>query len=243
MKLILSILLTPIFYLLFGLTLLVFHPIQIICLNLFGYNAHKNSVVLLNWFLLRSMNVMGTSIRYKDFRKLPDNTPLIIICNHQSMFDIPPLIWKLRQQHLKFVSKIELANNVPSISYNLNHGGSVVIDRSKPDEAIILIAEFANYLKKNNYAVCIFPEGSRSKDGVVKRFKHGGIEAIIKTIPNALVVPIAIKNAFKFDNSRKFLKGVGIRVEITMLEPRQLDISRLPEQMEEIRSEVSETIS
>lgn len=210
---------------------------------MFGYHIHKNSVVLLNWFLLRSMNVMGARICFKDFRKLPENVPLIVVCNHQSMFDIPPLIWKLRQQHLKFVSKIELAKNIPSISYNLKHGGSVVIDRSKPDEAILFISRFANYLKENNYAVCIFPEGSRSKDGKVKRFKHAGIEAIIKIIPNALVVPIAIKNTFKFDNGGKLLKGVGVSIEFTMLSPRQIGPNNLPQQMEEIRAEISGTIS
>jgi len=210
---------------------------------LFGYHVHKNSVALLNWFLLRSMSVMGVRIIFKNFQRLPDNLPKIVVCNHQSIWDIPPLIWKLKEHHLKFVSKKELAKNIPSISYNLKYGGSVIIDRSKPDEAITLISKFANYLKGNNYAVCIFPEGTRSKDGNVSRFKHAGIEAIIKVAPNALVVPIAIKNAFKFDNGGKLLKTVGVSIEFTMLEPRQLGLYNLPEQMEEIRSEISETIS
>jgi len=243
MKKVFSIILSPFYYLFFGVSLIVFHPLQVICLNVFGYRAHKNCVVLLNWFLLRSMNVMGTCIQFKKFRKLPDNLPIIIVCNHQSMLDIPPLIWKLRDQHLKFISKIELANNIPSISYNLKHGGSVLIDRSKPEEAVKLIANFSNYIKDNNYAVCLFPEGTRSKDGTIKKFKHAGMEAILKVIPNALVVPIAIKNSLKFDNYGKFIKNSGVRIEFTMLEPRHFVLNNLPQQMEGLRLELSETIS
>ena len=45
--------LSVIFYFFFFLTLLVFHPIQWISLKLGGYEAHKKSVDIFNFFLLR----------------------------------------------------------------------------------------------------------------------------------------------------------------------------------------------
>ena len=56
--------LTIIYFFFFGLTLVVFHPIQWVALNLFGYRAHKASVSLLNWFLMRCTNLIGTRYRF-----------------------------------------------------------------------------------------------------------------------------------------------------------------------------------
>ena len=143
MRLFLSIVLSPVYYMAFFLLLLAFHPIQFICLNLFGYAAHKKSVDFLNWALVQCMKIMGTKIICNGFIVLPKDKPKIFICNHQSMWDISPLIWFLRRYHLKFISKKELSKGIPSISYNLKHGGSVCIDRNKPIEAKALIGGFA----------------------------------------------------------------------------------------------------
>jgi len=35
-------LLTPIYLIVFGILLVVFHPIQVICRNIWGYHAHKS---------------------------------------------------------------------------------------------------------------------------------------------------------------------------------------------------------
>ena len=68
--------------------------------------------------------------------------PLIIVSNHQSMNDIPPIIWYMRKYHPKFVSKIELGKGIPSVSYNLRHGGSALIDRKDSKQALVAIARF-----------------------------------------------------------------------------------------------------
>ena len=109
MKTILSYPLTLVFYLCFGSLLVFFHPLQWIAHNLFGYKAHKNTVDLLNFFILRCLNLLGTRIRFKQFTAFPEDHSIIFVANHQSTFDIPPLIWHLRKYHAKFVSKIELS--------------------------------------------------------------------------------------------------------------------------------------
>ena len=63
---IIAILFTVIFYLSFGLLLLIFHGIQVIALNLFGYQAHKVSVDILNFFLLRCLNLLGARIHFNN---------------------------------------------------------------------------------------------------------------------------------------------------------------------------------
>jgi 1-acyl-sn-glycerol-3-phosphate acyltransferase len=93
---------------------------------------------------------------------IPNNVPIIIVANHQSMWDIPPIIWFMRKYHPKFISKIELGKGIPSISYNLKHGGSVLIDRKNPRQAAGEIIKIARYVSEHNRSVVIFPEGTRS---------------------------------------------------------------------------------
>ena len=52
-------------------------------------------------------------------------------------------------------------------------------------------------MKNNNWSAVIFPEGTRSVDGIVKPFQSAGIATILKKCPDALIVPIAIKNSWK----------------------------------------------
>ena len=122
--------LSILYYLIFGFTLLLFEGIQRICF-LFGYQAHKNSVDLLNFLLLLGLNLLGTRFVFEMPFALEKNQSYIVVANHQSTYDIPPLIWYLRKIHPKFVGKKELGNRIPSISFNLKKGGSVLIDRKK----------------------------------------------------------------------------------------------------------------
>jgi 1-acyl-sn-glycerol-3-phosphate acyltransferase len=80
------------------------------------------------------MKILGTKISFEITTALPEDRPLIFVANHQSTYDIPPLIWHLRKYHPKFISKIELGKGIPSVSFNLRHGGSILIDRKKPKE-------------------------------------------------------------------------------------------------------------
>jgi 1-acyl-sn-glycerol-3-phosphate acyltransferase len=238
MKKILSIVLTPIFYIVFGLILVMFHIAQIIALNLFGHNAHDKVVAALNWCLMKAHLILGAKYHFHNEKNYPTNQPLIVIANHQSMWDIPPLIWKFRKHHPKFIAKKELAKGIPSISYNLKHGGSVTIDRANKEESIKKIKKFSKFINKHNYAVCIFPEGSRSKDGKIKPFKIGGLKTLIEEMPNALVVPVAIKGTGEIDNKgSKFLK-VGVDVNYYFLPERHIKIEDIEKDLNQIREEM-----
>jgi len=242
MKKILSFILTPLFYLIFGLILVIFHIYQVIALRLFGHSAHDKSVAILNLFLMRSQVFLGTKFKFVNFKALPTDQPLIIMANHQSMWDIPPLVWKFRKHHPKFIAKKELTKGIPSISYNLRYGGSVNIDRKKPEESVKKIIEFAKFIKKKNYAVCVFPEGTRSKDGKVKKFKIGGVAALLKEMPEALVVPIAINGTGKIDNTGSFFLNLGVKVIYTQLPERQLHIDNIETELNQIRNEIKELV-
>lgn len=198
MRKILGFILSPIFYIMFGLFLLIFHPIQWICLKLGGYSAHKKSVDILNFFLTSCNYILFNKVTFVDNKSLPLNTPLIFVANHQSTYDIPAMIYYLRRFHGKFISKIELATaGIPSISFNLKHGGAANIDRKDPKQSIAEILKLANNMKQKNWSAFIFPEGTRTKTGRMKKFNVGGIATLLKKNPKALVVPVAITGSYE----------------------------------------------
>lgn len=205
MRVFFGILLSIPFYLFFCLWLLIFHPIQVICYKLFGYNAHKKSVEVLNFFLTYNSLLLGNIPVFKNKYKLPTDRPIIFVSNHQSAYDIPGLIFFLRKHHGKFISKIELAkSNIPSIAFNLRHGGGANIDRKDSGQAKNAIAQLAERMKKNNWSAFIFPEGTRTKTGFMKEFHVGGIATIFNIIPDVLIVPIAVNGSYNMTKKGVF---------------------------------------
>ena len=211
--------LSVLYYVLFLATLCVFHPIQWICFNVFGYEAHKRSVAILNFFLLRNTHVLGTTYDFQNREKLPNGVPLIIVANHQSLYDIIPIIWFMRKWHPKFVSKKELGKGIPSVSYNLRHGGSVLIDRKDAKQALSEIKVMAEYIEKYKRSTVIFPEGTRSKNGVPKKFSESGLKILCKYAPSAYIVPISINNSWKMFRFGQFPMGLGNRITFTIQDP------------------------
>jgi len=231
---------TVLYFLCFGLTLVIFHPIQWFCNNVFGYKAHKISVDCLQFFLMRCLNVLGTRFSFNNPHHIEKGIPLILVANHQSMYDIPPLIWYLRKHHVKFISKKELGKGIPSVSYNLRHGGSVLIDRKDALGSIKAIQEFAKRVEQRKWAAVIFPEGTRSRDGHPKLFKTKGLITMFNHMPSALIVPITINNSWKTLRYGKFPMGLGARIKYTVHKPIALSESK---DHKELISEIEKTIT
>lgn len=236
MKSVLGYLLSPIFLLVFGLFLLVFHPIQMICRLLGGYPLRKKSVDVLNFFLIYSLLIMGSRIRFRGFHLLPQGRPFIIVSNHQNTFDIPPIVWGFRKHHPKFVSKKELGKGIPSISYNLRHGGSALIDRKNGRQSIVEIIKLGKHIEKENYCASIFPEGTRSKTGKVKHFQPAGIVSLLRAAPSAWIVPFVIDGNSKLMEKGYFPLSFGTNLTYTVLpaiNPAGRDLKELTQEIED----------
>lgn len=206
--------LSVIHYICFAICLLVFHPIQWFLFNVFGYKAHKKSVDVLNWFLIRCLNILGSNFSAEMNSNLPAGVPVVIVSNHQSMWDIPPVVWYFRKYHPKFISKKSLGKGVPSVSYNLRHGGSILIDRKNKEESIEKIEEFAQYLVDNNRAGVIFAEGTRSRSNEIKDFKRGGLETLFANMKTGYVIPVSIKDSWKLQRWGMFPIQLGVNAKI-----------------------------
>jgi len=238
MKKLLAYIISPIHIGVFLLLLVIFDVLQRIAMAVGGYQAQKKMVDYLNFGLTYSTLLLGSRSKFDLGQELPTNRPIIFVANHQSLYDIPPFFWFFRKHHVKFVAKIELAKGVPSISYNLRNGGSAVIDRKNPRQALPALKEFAQYIEKNNYAAVIFPEGTRSRDGVPKNFSPKGLKMLLKYAPSALVVPVSINNSWRIVQHGNYPLSIGDRLSWEFHPP----VEPQGRAFDELFAEIEETI-
>lgn len=238
---ILSYLLSPIFGIVFFLILLFFHGLQWIALK-FGYKAHKISVDWLNLSLVRSLLFIGNTVKFTKHYPIPENTTILFAANHQSLFDIPPMIWKLRKHHPKFVSKIELGKGIPSVSFNLRHGGAALIDRKDPAQALKALEDFGKRIYDNKWSAVIFPEGTRSRNGQPKKFAVNGLKMLAKYNPEAYIVPISINNSWKVFKYGSFPLGLFNQIKIETHEPISLKETTIDDALSEMEKVIKSHI-
>jgi 1-acyl-sn-glycerol-3-phosphate acyltransferase len=208
-------------------------------LKIIGYPL---SVVWLQFWLMRSTNVLGTRYSITNPYEIETNQPLIIVANHQSLYDIPPIIWYFRRYHPKFISKKELGTGIPSVSYNLRHGGSVLIDRKKIKKSIEDIASFGENVKSNNWSAVIFPEGPRSRNGRPRPFKEKGLLTLINHIPNGILIPLTINNSWKMQRYGKFPLGIGTHIKYTVHKPLKVNEYDNATIIKIVEQQITETI-
>ncbi|MTI30576.1 lysophospholipid acyltransferase family protein, partial [Xanthovirga aplysinae] len=169
--------------------------------------------------IIKSFGILGARVTFRGLDQLPNDRPLIIVANHQSMYDIPAVVWGFRKHHPKFVAKKELGKNIPSASYSLKHGGSVLIDRKNGSQSIREIIKLGKKIEKNSYSACIFPEGTRSKNGQLRKFQAAGIRTLLKGAPSALIVPYVIDGNFRLQINGHFPMSFGEKLNYTALKP------------------------
>ncbi len=151
-------------------------------------------------------------------------------------------MWYLRRFHIKFVSKKELGKGIPSVSYNLKYGGSVLIDRKDPKQSLPLIKSLGEYIEKYHRTAVIFPEGTRSKTGKPKEFAQSGVKILCKYAPSAYVVPITINNSWKMAKFGAFPMGLGNKLEFIIHEPIAVAAYPFEELMKKTENAVVQSI-
>ena len=221
------------------LLLIIFHIIQVITYNIFGYNAHKKSVDMLNFFMTYNLFTVFCRPIFKGFDNLPTNRPLIVVSNHQSMYDISPVVWGFRKHHVKFIAKAELGRDrMPSIAYNLKKGGSVLIDRRNGSKSIKEILKLGRKMEEKNWSACLFPEGSRSKDGKLRKFQPAGFKTLLKASPSAIIVPFVIDGNYRIGKWENFPRNIGRKIYYTALTPIERDNFTDEELLEKVKSAI-----
>ena len=133
--------------------------------------------------------------------------------NHQSFFDVLALIAYLPLQ-LRWVVKAEI-RKTPLFGYALQRMGHIYVDRVRGD-SIRRSIEKAAHKVKGNTSVVFFPEGARSEDGRLLKFRKGGF--ILAQKSGCPILPITL-NGSRFVLPKNTLDLMPGKIEIRIHRP------------------------
>ena len=127
-------------------------------------------------------------LRHKARWNLPATGPVLVLANHQSLFDPMLASSVLRDRAPRSLAKRSLIDGNGIMGWLIGRAfGSIPIEQGEDDT--VAIRAMINELKQDRVAV-IYPEGSRFADGVVHSFQRGAWVLIKRG--GAPVLPVGI---------------------------------------------------
>jgi 1-acyl-sn-glycerol-3-phosphate acyltransferase len=135
----------------------------------------------------------------------------VFVSNHRSHFDIAAILGFV-PGITRFTAKKELFRE-PVLGLVMRTMGMVPVDREHPEKAI----ERLRTLRADGHSLVFFPEGTRSRDGVLGPFKKGAfVTALELGLP---IVPIACRGSERIMPAGGYLSILPGEMELVVLEP------------------------
>ena len=160
------------------------------------------------WLILRTT---GVRVHASGLARIDPSRSYVFAANHQSIYDIPIVFTSLPSQ-LRIVAKQSLGR-IPFLGWHLQMAGHLLVDRQNPGAGIVKkMAKLAG----ERHSLIVFPEGTRSVDGSVARFKGGSfVFALDSGMP---IVPISIAGSRHVMKKGRLMVSPG-EVFLTVHEP------------------------
>ncbi len=157
--------------------------------------------------LIRLIAMVFYRVRHYGVQNIPADGGVLVVSNHQSHFD-PPLVGIGISRRMNYVAR-ETLFNAPLFGRIIHSVGAIPLDRDG-----LGLAGIKESLKrlKSGEMVLIFPEGTRSRDGEIAKFRPGFTTLAVRS--KASILPVAIDGAYQvWPRSKKFPRlGKTIRV-------------------------------
>ena len=165
---------------------------------------------------------------------IPENEAVIYVPNHQGIFDMPALILNTPTP-CGFIAKKEL-QKVPIVRTWMWLLDCVFIDRENKREARVAIKEAIELINKGRSMV-IFPEGTRSRDGVPLPFKSGVMMIAKET--KAKIVPVVLEGIIdRFEGTKNITPGTVTVKFLPFIEAENLSRDEMKAMPDQIRSQI-----
>lgn len=136
------------------------------------------------------LGAFGVKVAVRGLERIDSGRPYIFMSNHASHIDSPALALVIPQP-LHWVFKKELSK-IPVFGWVLLSGGQIMVDRADPEGAKAALREALAGLSGSS-SVMIYPEGTRSRDGMLQPLKKGGFHmAVGSGLP---IVPVRVSGS------------------------------------------------
>ena len=225
--------------------LIIFIYISILYLPIIAFKDEKTAVKLarekLKWLSKLVLKSLGVRLRVvyknrKNINQLKREKGIIYVCNHQSNLDIPVIVSALHMD-VGFVAKKEM-KSWPFFNIWMRKSKCVFLNRENPREGIKDIKEAVKVIKEG-YPIVIFPEGERTLDGEILRFKKGSFKLATET--NGIIIPLTLKGTFDIQKRGEWKMKRNQLVTVVVDEPIYVS-SLSKEELKDLSTTVREII-
>lgn len=199
-----------------------------------------NFIYLLGKYACKLGVLIVSRVEIRSERNVPREGGVLLVANHMSHLD-PPLVGSTCFRKVYFLAKKELFKGF-IVGWFMRNSGQVEVERGKGYAAVDAAVE----ILKEGKCICIFPEGTRSRTGEMKK-PHTGIVVIASHV-NVPIVPILVEGTFDVYPPRAKFPKLFKKLRITYGKPfyltdKQKDISskeNMRETAEFIMSKIKE---
>ncbi len=141
------------------------------------------------WAYLYIWTMPAWSVSIHERRRIKKGVTYVVVSNHQSQLDI--LVAFGLFFHFKWVSKAEIFR-LPLIGWNMTLNRYIKIKRGDRESIRKMLSKGEKTIARGS-SVFFFPEGTRSKNGLLKSFKPGAF--ILAKKMKVPILPIAINGS------------------------------------------------
>lgn len=142
-------------------------------------------------------------------RVVPCRPGVLIVMNHQSLLDIPLVVQTVDDGYPRIVTRARYHRFIPLISHMVRLYQYPVVDPSaNRRELLDSLADLERQARQSEVPIAIFPEGTRSRDGEIGRFKKRGLDRILSV--RDWTVHVFVADGFwETAKLKDFMKGMA----------------------------------
>jgi len=159
------------------------------------YTLVTRSADLMYWVGVKGLvfitRVAGMRVNVEGRENIPEGVCLFV-ANHTSNADAPAIVGAIPRRLAIFGRKSLF--DIPIVGLAFRLAKFVPVDRGNRDAALASVKQAVEYIKTGS-SFLVYPEGTRSPDGRMQRFKKGSfVMAIEAGVP---IVPVACSGAHR----------------------------------------------
>ncbi|NXS55176.1 PLCA acyltransferase, partial [Brachypteracias leptosomus] len=203
------------------------------------HGRDAGNVKYLRMMFLPLKYIFGVKIVVKGKENLRSKEPFVLVLNHQTSFDIMEVVEIIPDRCVPIAKKEILHTGTFGLACWL--AGAVFVDRKNGKEAISALTEVADSMRRENFSILVFPEGTRNHGGSMLPFKRGAFHLAVRAqVP---IIPAVISSYSSFYNhkERRFTPGTSIIQVLPAVETLGLTPSDVPKLSEQVRDSMFTT--
>lgn len=166
------------------------------------------------------LRLAGVRLTIRGAERIADSAPCFYMGNHQSALDIPIMIHALRG-NVRFMAKESLFR-IPLFGWVIRRYGYIPIDRTNARRTLGTLDRMFATLRRNPISIAVFPEGTRSRDGMLLPFRRGTMKVAQQV--GFSVVPFSIEGSINVLHPDRMLRLSPGPVTLSFADPIPVEV-------------------